>query len=103
MNIDFSTDPTFSSYVLLLIFAGIAMLAMAAVNHANRNVRLLNALFGVGFLGYGIYLLAMFNGESYVLFYYAFILPVILAYRTFASWRESRTAPDSGPAAVPSA
>ncbi|MQY06416.1 hypothetical protein [Actinomadura macrotermitis] len=79
MNIDFNAEPTFSWYVLLLAFAGVVMVVMAALGGGQgAGMRVLNGLFGVGFLGYAFYLAFIFEGGSYVLFFKAFILPVLL-------------------------
>lgn len=79
MNIDFSADPTFSWYVVLLALSGIVMLALAAIGGGqSAGERLLNLLFGVGFLGYGVYLGFIFDGGEYMMFFYAFVLPVLM-------------------------
>jgi predicted lipid-binding transport protein (Tim44 family) len=93
VNIDFSAAPGFSAYVLLLIFSGVAMIVMASptVKHSTMGVRALNALFGVGFLGYGFYLAFMFHGGGYIIFFKAFILPVLMIFRTIRSARASRS------------
>jgi predicted lipid-binding transport protein (Tim44 family) len=92
VNIDFSADPAFSAYVVLLMFSGVAMIIMASptVKHSTMGVRALNALFGVGFLGYGFYLAFLFHGGGYVIFFKAFILPVLMIFRTIRSARASR-------------
>ncbi|MFI0407419.1 hypothetical protein [Actinomadura sp. 3N508] len=82
MNIDFSADATFSWYVVLLGVCSIAMLVMAAIGLGQDVVsRLLNAAFGIGFLGYAIYLGFIFDGTEYTLFFYVFILPVLMLFR----------------------
>jgi hypothetical protein len=93
VNIDFSVDPGFSTYVVLLMFSGIAMLIMASpvVKHSTVGVRALNALFGVGFLGYGFYLAFLFQGGGYLIFFKAFILPVLMIFRTIRSARAPRS------------
>ncbi|RAY11333.1 hypothetical protein DPM19_30380 [Actinomadura craniellae] len=79
MNIDFGADSTFSWYVVLLMLSGVVMLALAAIGGGQSAVeRLLNAAFGVGFLGYGVYLGFIFEGGEYMMFFYAFILPVLM-------------------------
>jgi len=80
MNIDFGLDPVFSWYVVLLCVSGVAMLAIAAAKGVEQSAgaRALSALAGVGFFGYGIYLAFIFQGESYWMFFQAFILPALL-------------------------
>lgn len=72
----------FHVYVILLIFSGAVMLAMASsrASYARRR-RVWNGILGAGFLIYGLYLLLFFSGGHYVLFYYAFALPVFLTYQ----------------------
>ena len=93
MNIDFSRDPGFSIYVVLLMFSGLAMVLMASpmVKHSTAGVRALNALFGLGFLGYGFYLAFLFQGGGYLIFFKAFIVPVVMIFRTIRSARAARS------------
>lgn len=56
MNLDFSADPLFSWYVVLLIISGVAMIVIGAANGLSTGWRVFNALAGIGFIGYGIYL-----------------------------------------------
>lgn len=93
MNIDFSAAPGFSAYVVLLMFSGIAMIVMAspAVKRLSMGLRALNTLFGVAFLGYGFYLAFLFHGGGYLIFFKAFILPVLLIVRTIRSARATRS------------
>ncbi|GAA1897768.1 hypothetical protein [Actinomadura bangladeshensis] len=82
MNIDFSADAAFSWYVVFLLVSGLAMLAMAAIGGGqSAGERLLNVVFGVGFLGYAVYLGFIFDGGEYFMFFYAFILPVLMLIR----------------------
>jgi hypothetical protein len=79
MNLNFSTHSLFSWYVVLLLLSGVVMLVMTAVRVDQKPARrILSLLFGVGFLGYGIYLGFIFNGGSYFVFFQVFILPVVL-------------------------
>ncbi|MDY0814984.1 hypothetical protein [Kitasatospora purpeofusca] len=80
MNLDFDVDPLFSWYVVLLAISGIALLVIGAVNLGGLKAgwRFLNVLVGLGFAGYAYYLAFVFDGASYVLFFKAFILPVVL-------------------------
>jgi hypothetical protein len=80
VNLDFSADPTFSWYVMLLLISGLVMAVLACVNSAGNSngSRILSGLFGVGFIGYGIYLGFIFNGGTYIIFFKVFIVPVLL-------------------------
>ena len=74
----------FKTYVLFLILSGIAMLVIAGIRTGQTTPRRLwNAIFGAGFLGYGLYLLLVFRGGHYFIFVYAFILPVLMIARFF--------------------
>ena len=85
MNIDFAAAPGFSTYVVLLIVSGVAMLLMAALAHTSGGLRLLNAVVGLAFFGYGLYLGFMFDGGGYLIFFKAFILPAVLVFRSIKS------------------
>ena len=84
MNIDFGADPGFSAYVLLLMLSGIVMVVLATpvVRDSPVWLRIVNAVAGLGFFGYGVYLAFFFQGGSYLIFFKAFILPVVLAFKT---------------------
>jgi len=74
----------FHIYVLFLILSGIAMLVMAGVRTGQRPARRMwNGLFGAAFTIYGLYLLLFFSGGHYLLFYYVFILPILMAVQFF--------------------
>ena len=74
----------FNLYVPFLILSGIAMLVIAGVKSGqNKARRISNAIFGAAFTGYGLYLLLFFRGRHYVLFFYAFILPILMIVQFF--------------------
>jgi hypothetical protein len=74
----------FVIYVLFLIGSGIAMLVMASVQSGQTAGRKVwYAVFGAGFALYGLYLLLFFRGGHYLVFFYAFILPVLMTVRFF--------------------
>ena len=91
MNIDFSYDAEFSTYVVLLMFSGVAMMVLASIGRTSSGLRLANGLFGIGFLGYGLYLAFIFQGGSYYMFFQAFILPVVLIFKTIQSIVSNRS------------
>jgi hypothetical protein len=80
VNLDFSAEPLFSWYVVLLIISGVAMTAIGAASFGGLSTgwRVFNVLAGVGFVGYGVYLGFIFEGGSYIIFFKAFILPVLM-------------------------
>ncbi|MFJ1757847.1 hypothetical protein [Kitasatospora sp. NPDC088134] len=103
MNIDFSADPLFSWYVVLLLISGIAMVGIGAMNNSGLSGgwRAFNAIAGVGFAGYAIYLGFIFEGGSYIIFFKAFILPVIMIvnfFRSLANRSKATTTPAYPPA-----
>ena len=92
MNIDFANHPAFSAYVLLLMFSGLVMVFVAspAVRQSKLWLRVLNAVIGLGFFGYGFYLAFLFQGGSYLIFFKAFFVPVVLILRTVQASRAAR-------------
>jgi hypothetical protein len=80
VNLDFGGHPLFSWYVILLLLSGVVMLAMAAVKAESQSVgwRIFNALLGLGFVGYGIYLGFIFQGGTYIVFFKVFIVPALM-------------------------
>lgn len=99
MNIDFGADPTFSSYVLLLMFSGIVMIVLATPKvRSSVWLRILNVVVGLGFFGYGFYLAFLFDGGTYFLFFKAFILPAVLVFRTIQGAIASRRSAPVTPA-----
>ncbi|MGY4103684.1 hypothetical protein ACW2Q0_29590 [Nocardia sp. R16R-3T] len=85
MNLDFSADPLFSWYVILLLVSGIALIAMSYFKTQSAGMRAFDAIVGVLFFGYGFYLAFVFEGGTYFLVFKAFILPVILVFQFFRS------------------
>lgn len=77
-NLDFSNQPGFSWYCVLLLVSGIAMLCMVGLPAASKGARVANLLFGVGFTAYAVYLIFVFQGGHYLVFFKAFVLPVFL-------------------------
>lgn len=74
----------FDIYVLFLILSGIVMLVMACIKTGQRPARRIwNTIFGAGFTIYGLYLLLFFPGGHYLLFYYAFVLPILMIVQFF--------------------
>ncbi|MEU4413428.1 hypothetical protein AB0G00_20495 [Nocardia salmonicida] len=69
----------FTWYVGLLAVSGLAMIIMANIDNGRSALsRGLNAVFGIAFLGYAGYLTFVFEGGDYLIFFHAFILPVLL-------------------------
>ena len=73
----------FTVYPILLLVSGVLLIVLgAAIPGQTTAQRALNILFGVGFFGYGFYLEFLFPGGTYIVFYYAFIVPILLIIRT---------------------
>jgi len=92
-NLDFSAQPLFSWYVVLLLFSGVALLVLGALNAGRQSTgwRILNLVIGLGFIGYGVYLGFVFKGGTYIVFFKALIVPVLLIVNTVRS-RSARVA-----------
>lgn len=92
-NLNFSDNATLSWYVVLLILSGAAMVLIGALLARTPLSRLLNVVFGIGFVGYGVYLGWVFHGGTYIIFFKAFILPVVLIYSAVRGGVRRRRAP----------
>jgi hypothetical protein len=103
VNLDFSVDPMFSWYVVLLAVSGVVLLVLAAVSGSGQatGMRVFNALVGAAFLGYGFYLAFLFEGETYIIFFKAFFVPVLLIANFFQSSAARRRARAIQPQSAP--
>lgn len=83
----------FHAYLAFLAISGAGMVLIAAIKAGQRPAaRLVNGAVGLAFLSYAFYLQFVFKGGHYLLFYYAFALPVLLLVRFFKSYGASRMA-----------
>ena len=74
----------FNWYVALLAISGIIMIALAAVKNGQSSAsRSLNGILGAVYLGYAVYLAFLFDGGSYLIFFQAFIVPVMMVVNFF--------------------
>ena len=81
----------FLLYTLLLMLGGIAMVVVGAVlKEQGTGSRILNVVIGLAFFGYGFYLLFLFDGDSYRIFFYVFVLPILLIVRAVKARKEAR-------------
>ncbi|WP_254909943.1 hypothetical protein [Micromonospora sp. NBS 11-29] len=81
----------FLIYTLLLLLGGIAMVAVGvAVKEQGTGSRILNAVVGLAMFAYGFYLLFLFDGGSYRIFFYVFVLPILLIVRAVKARKEAR-------------
>ncbi|MFJ9770244.1 hypothetical protein ACIRVF_03260 [Kitasatospora sp. NPDC101157] len=83
-NLDFSADPVFSWYVVLLAFSGLTMVVLGVLplRGLKAGLRIINILVGIAFAGYAYYLAFEFEGTTYRIFYQALILPVAMIVAT---------------------
>ncbi len=77
---DTITEGQLNGYAALLVVSGLIMVVLGATGFGQTSVgaRVLNALVGLAFLGYGTYLLLIFDGGDVWIFYYIFIVPILL-------------------------
>ncbi|MET9874798.1 hypothetical protein ABZZ36_09265 [Actinacidiphila glaucinigra] len=103
VNLDFSAEPLFSWYVVLLIISGIAMIIIGAVNSSglSNGWRAFNVIAGLAFTGYGIYLGFIFEGGEYFIFFKAFILPGLVVVNFFRAMAARSSAPAAPQQMVP--
>ncbi|WP_416481542.1 hypothetical protein [Streptomyces sp. CL12] len=103
MNLDFSAEPLFSWYVVLLFISGAAMLILGVINASglSKGWRAFNVIAGLGFMGYGIYLGFIFQGGTYIVFFKAFILPIMVIVNFFRSLSRRKATPAPQPMAAP--
>ncbi|MEU8072155.1 hypothetical protein AB0B20_20615 [Micromonospora sp. NPDC049151] len=81
----------FLLYTLLLMLGGIAMVVVGAVvKEQGTGSRILNVVIGLAFFGYGFYLLFLFDGDSYRIFFYVFVLPILLIVRAVKARKDAR-------------
>jgi hypothetical protein len=87
----------FVAYTAFLAISGLAMIAIAIIKGGQTNgARVLNGVLGVAFFGYAFYLAFLFRGGHYLLFFYAFILPILLIVRFFRTLGDRQQAPQPG-------
>ncbi len=89
-NLNFAHNAGFSWYCILLMLSGIAMLVIAVLRNQAVQRRVIRAIFGIGYFCYGFYLTFVFAGGHYVLFFQAFLVPVLLILDTIRSQASRR-------------
>src|SRR3954454_19796091 len=95
MNIDFSSHPGFSLYIVLLTISGVLMVGIGATAFSRLSAgwRFFNVIAGVAFFGYAFYLAFLFHGGTYIIFFKAFILPAVMVISAIRSAVTRRKAP----------
>lgn len=99
-----SESTQFYLYAGLLTFSGILLLTLAATGFGQSvGTRVVNTLLGLGFTGYGGYLLLFFDGDEIRIFFYAFIVPVAMLVYAVRAYRARRSPapPQAAPAQRP--
>lgn len=89
-NLDFTNNAGFSWYCIFLVVSGAALLVLGPLKGLPRGAKVANILVGLGFLSYGLFMIFLFHGTSYFVFFKLFILPVLLIVNSF---RAARTKP----------
>lgn len=84
-------DGGFTWYVIGLMVGGIVQLAITYFGFGmSKGGRIISALFGVVFLGYGLYLAFVFTSGDYRYFPYALAVPVLFLINIYRLWSERR-------------
>lgn len=85
------SDTQFYLYAGLLTVSGLLLLVMAGIGFGqSAGARVLNALFGLGFTGYGGYLLLLFESGEVRVFWFAFVVPVFMVVQAFRAYQARR-------------
>ncbi|WP_051055075.1 MULTISPECIES: hypothetical protein [Kitasatospora] len=108
MNIDFSLEPLFSWYVVLLMVSGLITICLALVPASGLGIgmRVISGLIGAAFFGYGLYLGFFFEGGRYVIYFKVLFIPVAMIFylvRSLVNRAKGTPAPPQYPAAYPPA
>jgi len=94
-------DQVFLGYVAALFVSGLILLVLAILGlGASTGSRVLSAIFGLGFVGYGFYLAFFFDGGSVALIYYVFVVPILLIVNVVKSRKAKKEAAAVPPPAV---
>jgi hypothetical protein len=83
----------FQIYTVMLMVSGVLLVVVgSSVPGYSVGLRILNAVIGIAFFGYGFYLEFLFQGGSYRIFFYVFVVPVLLLIRAVRGWSARRAA-----------
>lgn len=84
-------NTTFLTYTALLAISGVIMVVLAIVGFgASTGSRILSGILGVGFFGYAVYLTFISDDDTVIVFYYAFIAPILLIVNVFKSRKAAK-------------
>jgi phosphate/sulfate permease len=85
------SDGTFYAYVGALAVSAVLLLIIAGAGFgSSTSSRVVTGLVGFGFLGYAFYLFFIFEGGTYRMFPYVFVLPLLFIYQLFRSRKEKQ-------------
>jgi hypothetical protein len=96
----------FELYAPLLMVSGLLLVVNAILPWQTVGARVLSILVGLGFFGYGAYLEFIFTGGHYIVFYYAFAVPVLLIIQSlkgFRAWQAQKAQRAQQPGIYPGA
>lgn len=74
-------------YAPLLMVSGLLLVANAMLPWQTVGARVLSVVVGIAFFGYGAYLEFLFTGGHFIVFYYAFAVPVLLIIQSVKGFR----------------
>lgn len=80
-NLDFTNNAGFSAYCVALLVAGLIMLVLAGIAVVQRMgtaAIISTTVAGLAGLGYALYLIFLFQGGTYYMSLYIFILPIVV-------------------------
>jgi hypothetical protein len=87
------SEETVLAYCVGLAISGVLLLVVAALPlGAPANTRLLNVALAAAMLGYAFYLFFIQTTGTVYVFWYVFVLPVVLIFRTFQAASAARKA-----------
>jgi 4-amino-4-deoxy-L-arabinose transferase-like glycosyltransferase len=87
----------FLGYIAALAVSGLLLLVTAIAGfRTGTGSRVLSGLFGVGFLGYAIYLFFFFDGTGTVFIsYYVFVVPILMIVNVVKSRKAAKEAAEA--------
>ena len=89
-------DTGFMLYLAALTISGIVLIVIGSMNKPAQKtlLRVINIGFGVAFVGYAFYLFVfLHDGDTYRVFVYAFVAPVVLIYNAVRNRRTAGSTP----------
>jgi hypothetical protein len=94
-NLDFANQPGFSWYCVFLLISGVALIVVALLPRLAGGNHAVNLVVGLLLGGYGFYLTFLWDGGTYYMFYYVFLVPVMLIVNAFKSVNQNKGAKEA--------